>query len=434
MVAIIGLYETLLGGTIAGLPFEIIDTRLEFGRRVQRLLFPGVDQPIYQDFGVLDGPITINGLLIGDDYIQQAQNLRFALRHPGPLTLVHPWYGTLQVVLHGPGAVSISLSQSHLRAARVTMTVLLYLPPAPSLADTLSGLMSQVQATITDAESWIATTLAPALLPLAAFAYAQSWVRSIAAGFASIVNGGPSGAEIGAACAAPLAALTEPATAPTTASAATLAAAIAAVPAAIAGASQPTVPSAVAPGGATMATTAADAADATAMLVQAVPIATAGAVNPSPGPALACALQAIIMANAVAASALIAYDSVQDAEAQAQTLYVELDAAIAAAATQAQMSPQLAAPVWDDLVSLKSALAADLNTVVGRLPAVVTVNTTTAVPAWIVALYVAGDTPGAMYGCYGDIIARNQVANPGVIASGALEILQVVPPATAQAA
>ncbi|MHB1305380.1 MAG: DNA circularization N-terminal domain-containing protein [Acidiphilium sp.] len=434
MVDIVGLFDSLLGASIGGVAFEVIDTSDSFGRRVQRLLFPGVDAPTYQDMGAQDEAISINGLLVGDDYVQQAAMLRRALQQPGPLTLVHPWLGNLQVVLQGPGSATIRFSDGELRLARFSATLLRYTPPGPLTADTFSALIAGVRTTIADAQNWIAATLAPAVMPLAAFGYAQSWLGSMAAGWSALVGSGSSGAAIGPACAAPIAALTVPAVTPDAAWAQSVASAVAGVPGAIVSASQPAVPSAVAPGGSVTAPVAADPADATAMLVQGVQIATGGATAPSPGPALASALQAVVVANAIAASALIAYDSVQAAEAEAQTLLKLLDAAIATAATQAQASPQLAAPVWDDLVGLKSALMADLNAAVGRLPSVVTVTTRTALPAWLIANYISGDTPSLLPGCYADIVARNKVSNPATVPAGALEVLQVQPPATAVAA
>lgn len=425
MIDIVGLYNNLLSASIAGLPFEVLDTREEFGRRVQRFLFPGIDQPVFQDMAVTDGPISVTGMLIGDDYVQQAANLRFLLRQPGPFTLVHPWLGNLSVVLSGPSAVSIALTNSELRIARFTVSLYVYEAPPPALADTLSGIAGAVTATLADAQAWMAAVIAPAILPLEAFSYAQGWLRSLSAGFAGLVNKGASGAQIGAMASPAIAALSVPAVAPTPAAAAAIAANVAAVPGAIVAAAQPGVPSAVAPGGPVVVAVAADPADATSMLLQAVPIATQGATNPAPGPALAASLQAIIVANAVAASALIAYQSVQQAQAQALVLMAALDAAIVAAATAAQTSPQLAAPVWDDLIGLKAALAADTNALIGRLPAVVTVNTINVLPAWLIAHYVAGDVPARMAATYADIVARNRVINPALVPAGALEVLQV---------
>ncbi|OYV89673.1 MAG: hypothetical protein B7Z57_11635 [Acidiphilium sp. 37-60-79] len=425
MIDIIGLYNSLLSASISGFPFEVLDTHQEFGRRIERFLFPGIDQSVFQDLGAQDNQISVTGLLIGDDYVQQAQNFRRVMQLPGPMTLVHPWLGNLQVVLAGPGAVSIALSNTELRIARFTLSLFLYQPPPVTLADTLSLIGTAIDGAVGNIENWMAGVLAPLVLPLAAFSYAQGFVRSISAGFSALVNSGASGAEIGAVATPALAALNAVPPVPGSAWAASLASAVSAIPAAIANAAQPVVPSAVAPGGAVTPAVAADPADAVAMLLQAVGIAAAHAGDPSPGPALAACLQALIVVQAVQASVLIQYQSVQQAQAQELVLMAALDAAITAAATQAQAAPQLAAPVWDDLVGVKAALAADLTILIGRLPAVVSVTTIRAHPAWLIAHYIAGDVPGAMASSYTDLIARNQVVNPAVVAPGALEVLQV---------
>jgi prophage DNA circulation protein len=425
MIDIIGLYDSLLSASISGFPFEVLDTRQEFGRRIERFLFPGIDQPVFQDFGAQDNQISVTGMLIGDDYVQQAQNFRRVLQLPGPMTLVHPWLGNLQVILAGPSAVNIELSNTTLRVARFTVTLFLYQPPPVTLADTLSLIGTAVQSAVGDVQNWMAGVLAPLVLPLAAFAYAQGFVRSISAGFAGLVNSGASGAEIGPVASGAIAAMNAVPAVPGAAWASSLASAISAIPASIVAAAQPGVPSAVAPGGASVAASAASPADAVAMLLQAVSIATAHANDPAPGPALAACLQALIVAQAVQAAALINYQSVQQAQAQELVLMGALDAVIAAAASQAQSAPQLAAPVWDDLIGLKAALAADTNALIGRLPEVVSISTIRAHPAWLIAHYIAGDMPGAMAASYADLIARNQVVNPAMVPPGTLEVLQV---------
>ncbi len=425
MINIVGLYDNLLSASLSGFPFEVIDTRQEYGRRIERFLFPGVDQPVFQDFGSQDNQISVTGMLIGDDYVQQAQNFRRVLLLPGPMTLVHPWLGNLQVVLAGPSAVNMELSNTELRIARFTVALFLYQPPPVTLADTLSLIGTAVQSAVGDVENWMAGVLAPLVLPLAAFSYTQGFVRSISAGFAGFVNSGASGAEIGAQAMPAIAAMKAVPPVPGASWASSLTAAISAIPASIVNAAQPVVPAAVAPGGTTTAAIAADPSDAVSMLLQAVAIATAHAADPAPGPALAACLQALVVVQAVQASTLIAYQSVQQAQAQEIILMAALDAAIAAAATQAQSAPQLAAPVWDDLISVKSALAADVNALIGRLPPVVSVTTIRSHPAWLIAHYVAGDSPAKMYASYQDLIARNGVKNPAMIGPGALEVLQV---------
>ena len=87
MIDIQGLYDGLiLESTFRGVPFWTVDSRDTAGRRLQKFLFPGQDQAVYQDLGQFDGDIHISGLLVGDDYAHQADLLRNAFQTAGPGT------------------------------------------------------------------------------------------------------------------------------------------------------------------------------------------------------------------------------------------------------------------------------------------------------------------------------------------------------------
>jgi prophage DNA circulation protein len=172
------------------------------------------------------------------------------------------------------------------------------------------------------------------------------------------------------------------------------------------------------------AAAAADPLDTVNTLLAAVPGVVATAGNPSPGPALSAALQAALLAAAVQAAASINYASQQDATAQATVLYAAIDAGIVTAGIAAQTDPANAAPVWRDLVGLKAALAADMNALIGRLPAVVTINIPRTMPAWLIAQYISGDDASAVLATYQDIIARNKIFHPAMVPPGPLEVLQ----------
>jgi hypothetical protein len=75
------------------------------------------------------------------------------------------------------------------------------------------------------------------------------------------------------------------------------------------------------------------------------------------------------------------------------------------------------------LASLKAALAADLNSLIGRLPAVVTIMIPRTMSAWTLAEYISGDDPGQVFATYQDIIARNNIRHPALVPPGPLEVL-----------
>lgn len=425
MVDIIGLYNSLLTATFGGVPFSVIDTSQEVGRRVARFVFPGIDEASFQDLGADDGPIVIRGLVYGEDYIAQTTTLRAVFRSAGPYTLVHPWLGSLQVILVPGQRPKITLTASELLIARFEVQVYPYNPTAQAGLDTLSQLETQLDAVTADAENWLANVMEPAVSVLGAFGYVQNWLISVSSIVITAIGTTPSASTILGAATSAIAALASPTTAPSTSWAATTTAQLAAVTAAIVTSAAPPVPSAVAPGGATTAAVAADPSDAVATLLAAIPGVAAGSSAPSPGPALAAGMQAMLVTAAVQAASNITYTSQQDALAQAAILYTAIDAAAVAAATAAQTDPANAAPVWRDLVALKGALAADMNTLIGRLPPVVTITVPRVMPAWLLAHYISGDDPAEVYATYQDIIARNNVYHPALVQPGPLEVLDV---------
>jgi prophage DNA circulation protein len=417
------LYQTLLTATFGGVPFYVIDTSQATGRRVMQFLYPGIDDASYQDLGASDGAISMRGLLVGDDYLAQMRTLRAVVRSPGPYTLVHPWLGSLQVI-QAPGQLpKISMAANELRVARFEVQLLPFNPSAQAGLDTLSQLETQLDALTADAQNWLANVLSPLSNVLGAFGYAQSWLSNVAGVVNNVIASTPSAGAILSAATSAISELTSIVTAPSAAWAALTATNVMAVPAAIAGACTPTLPSAVAPGGATTAAQAADPVDTVNTLLAAVPGVVAGSSANAPGPALSAAFQAALVGAAVQAASDIVYTSQQQAQAQAAVLYAALDSAAVAAGIAAQMDPANAAPVWRDLVSIKAALSADLNSLIGRLPAVVTINIPRTMPAWLIAQYISGDDPDQLLATYQDIITRNNITNPALVPPGPLEVL-----------
>lgn len=85
------------------MPFHVAAADTLVGRRAVVHEFPLSDTPQPEDLGRKATEFTVDGFLIGDDYIDQMQRLIGALTFPGPGTLVHPSHGTKQVVLAQPG-------------------------------------------------------------------------------------------------------------------------------------------------------------------------------------------------------------------------------------------------------------------------------------------------------------------------------------------
>ncbi len=415
------LPDLLLSASLGGVPFAIINSRDEVGRRTQRFFFPGRDDTEFQDLGALDGPIRISGLLVGDDYVSQAAAMRAVFRAPGPLTLVHPWIGTLIVNIQGPG--TISFSDQEMRYARISFSAVPYYAAAPMQPNTLQALLAGVDGVMTATQSFLASILEVAALPLAVFSIGQAFVSTIAGAWSTAIGlAGADAAILTGAAGDAIATLAAPIGAPAPNWAADTIANLLAVPPLIAGASVPTPPAVVAPGGSAATPPAAAPTSSVAVLLGMVPSLAPYAQAATPAPALAAAMQAALVAQAVSAASDIVYASQQDALAEQAVIVPAIDAAIQAVAKQAQTNTSATWPLWDALTTLRDGFIADLNAQIGRLPAVVSLALPAPTSAWLIAQYLAGDNPAAVFATYQDIVARNKIVHPAMV-SGTIEVL-----------
>ncbi len=422
MIDIQGLYSSLLDASFRGVTFAVIDTRQEVGRRVQRQLFPGLDTKSFQDLGALDGPIRVTGLISGDDYVRQGRLLHDAFRTAGPATLVLPWLDDpTQVILTEPA--SITFTGDEMRIVRFEATLELYLPASPDQPNMLQRLLDAVKSLESQAKAYLAGLLAPVVGALAVFGYIQGFVSQVSGIWSSLTAGGSGLDILGPAITGALGLLNSNPSGTSGAWGASTAALLAGVPDAVSGAAIPTPVAAVGPGGSTVTPPAADPRDAVQLLLAASVKIGVSASDPAPGPALACAMQAVVMANVLQAASDIVYTSQQDAITWRNRIVAGMDLVISAAAKLAASDPGAAGPVWNGLLGARAAFLADLNAQIGSLPPVVILTLPTTMPAWLVAQFVADGDPGSVRATYLDIVARNQVVHPALVPGGPIEVL-----------
>lgn len=90
-----------------GIPFYTeSDDNGPFGRRLAVHQFPFRNNPKIQDLGRNDRPFTIEGYLLGDDYINDTKKLVTACEKEGPGELVHPTLGSIRVECLGVRVVN----------------------------------------------------------------------------------------------------------------------------------------------------------------------------------------------------------------------------------------------------------------------------------------------------------------------------------------
>lgn len=412
-----GLYDSLLDCSFRGVIFTVPDSRHEVGRRTQRFFFPGRDTTSFQDLGAMDGPIRIKGLIVGTDYIHQGRRIATALRAPGAGTLVHPWLGELQVVLIEPATINFDLQKSRLVSFEAVFARID--PDTPSLVDTLTGLLDAADNLKAQARALLRNVLAPVALALAVVGYVGRFASRAATMWTSIAGGALTGIVASTLSSLPgVGGLVVNNT-----YADKVADQTGAVPAALARASNPLIPAAVGAGGDIATPAATDPRETARTLLAGVTGTDVAAIDPTPGPAMAVAAQAMILAALLSTASDIPFTSSADAIDWRDVVSGGLDLAATRAATLASTQPTAAGGLWRGLVAARSAWQADMNTIIGRLPNVVTVTLPSTVPAWLVAQYLAGDRPDQLLAMYRDLISRNDVRHPAMVPAGPIEVL-----------
>jgi len=109
----------LMRASFRGVPFFVPDVKSAVGRRVAAHYFPGLDSAAYDDMGLHSERISFEALYVGGDYILHGKRLKAAFETPGPGTLIHPWFGAINVILIEPA--EISFSSEELRVVRISV-------------------------------------------------------------------------------------------------------------------------------------------------------------------------------------------------------------------------------------------------------------------------------------------------------------------------
>lgn len=404
----------LLPASYRGIGFHVLDTSSEPGRRVLEYLFPGVDAAAYDDFGVLPNLISIEALIIGDDYKAKAAQLQRAFETAGPGTLMHPWLGPMSVMMDEPAL--ISFSSRELRVVRISARFR-KITAGRSAGSSLFSTASIISSIVTLA-SLLITGVGTRVISASRTAAVTRSVRIVSTAIAAQTS--PAGAAafmpglrfnilkttpgtpaeysqwIGTAAAMFAEASFAPAVAP----------------AAEAVAAQDPSPESLAiislSLGASLIVSADDA--------------------PSDGDrALLAGAAAGFLAQGAVQTAYVSFASRREALAYRTSTLGALDGLIAtlegfgSTVFQAETSA-LVSQARD----LQAAIVSDINEVIGRLPDVLVFKTTQSLDAWQLALHVAGDTPSRIEEVYLDIVARNDPRHPAAMEAGLIEVAELI--------
>jgi prophage DNA circulation protein len=102
-----------------GISFHVDAATLTAGRRLARHEYPQRDIPYLEDMGRKAREYKVDALVVGADYMVQRDALLAAIESAGAGQLVHPYYGTLVVVVSGE--CQIAESTQHGGLARITI-------------------------------------------------------------------------------------------------------------------------------------------------------------------------------------------------------------------------------------------------------------------------------------------------------------------------
>lgn len=383
-------------GSFRGAVFILPDASMEFGRRDQVHELPLRDLPIPEDLGRKARSYQVRAFI--DDsfdggYFTARDALIDAIEKSGPGTLVHPWYGTLRVVVR-----QARVSESSRRGRRATFSfTVTQVDDAKPVSPTSAVVTSTKVQTAADVSSTAASAdfskrWNVANLPDVQVTQLQDRLASTLSGLEAQVGGVTS--PVSSAIRTPL-------------SMATM----------ILGAMQ-SIPGQV--------TTPFNAIQSYRSLWDsgnsnsALPTTTSSRRQQVASDDAARALvQRSAVIEAARQSSLATFDTADQAMTMQTLLLDQLDDQMLA------VDPVTGFPiddtVYQSLASLRAAVAEDLHTRGARLPDLVKFTPSATLPALVVAHQIYGDATRA-----DEIVTRNQIANPVFVQGGqVLEVLNV---------
>jgi prophage DNA circulation protein len=402
-------------GALRGLLFYVQSSEENSTRRWVTHEFPGRDEAWHEDLGQKTRSFSIEGLLVGPDVVLQSRAFARAAADPEPATLLHPWLGAMRVVVLD---CRISHDVNQARVARVSLRVeKAGTKPAPVLGiDSLGEVLDEADRLLTAAQAAYAEYR---FMRAAADFIVQSFKASVM-GIAGAIEGALSNAgQVGGAAGSvsALASVNDAAIVSDVA-----------VPLAVASAARDV--SALA-GGRAALTRGADAAPQAAFA--ALDALNAQELVKAPtAPATTPARQQLAAANeglAVLAAAIFAGEFARAAAAvpwasrdEAMVARDKVSDALAAAADRVAAAGWDA--VWQRLVALRAASAADLAERAAPLPRIKRLELPGVMPASLIAYRLDGDSLPDVFGRGAALSARNRVRHPGFVpAAQPIEVL-----------
>ena len=91
--------ESLRPASFRGVPFEVENSKLTGGRRIVVHEFAQRDRPYVEDLGLAPRKFPLVAFVLEPNYLEKRDRLLAALEQGGPGTLIHPFYGAIEVAV-----------------------------------------------------------------------------------------------------------------------------------------------------------------------------------------------------------------------------------------------------------------------------------------------------------------------------------------------
>lgn len=104
--------DSLLPGSIGGVPMFISEVKSSVGRRTTSKELPFRDTPAREDLGKRARRFSVSGFVIGANYIAERDAVIDLFETRGPWLFTHPWWGELSVILDESASLDIQESDS----------------------------------------------------------------------------------------------------------------------------------------------------------------------------------------------------------------------------------------------------------------------------------------------------------------------------------
>lgn len=390
-----------------GLSFLAPSDSASFGRRVVVHEYPGRDTPSHEDLGASPDEFSIEAIIAGNDFLSDAAAFEAALRQKGAGTLVHPYYGSLNVIVMPPVRVDRSLEA--VGEVRFSINVqkfgdLIY-PLA--LADTVAAL--------TSASDSLFASIASDFNDRFSIDGLQDFLVDDAAGrvssLSSSINGLMSKSGLIATAKQFLPSSWNVA--------ANLAEQVIGMFSGISGVTKPKQKAVI--GSSTVSTSSTPARAVLNVMSSATQISSGEATGRSVRITNAQALDYLFRASALASAASVAkyatYDSREDAIAVRNNLASNIEL------LRNDLGEAGYDKSWRDSGMVLAAVTKDINERLGRLPKTVKIRPSAPRSSLALANRLYGDDLGNLFNSAEEIVSRNKVRHPGVVPVQTLEVL-----------